>query len=151
MNAIVPHQHLTVAPRGEACGLNLLKKKPARALAVHEDRALVLAECHAVIEAAVPASLESFGMQVERLALHYPESRLTAQERAVVIRDWRRLMGHLPFDILAEAVDEYLMSPARFFPTPGQLDALANPMFKFRSLLAQRARDTLLAIGQQHS
>ena len=137
----------TVAPKPEQpCGLKLLPKKTPQELALHDDPGVVRAECNAVLTAVRPATLEQFGTHVERLALHYPESRLTPLDRSIVIRDWRRLLGHLPVDILAQAVDDYLMSPARFFPTPGALDVFAAPMWRWRSLLARRATSTLAAL-----
>lgn len=87
-------------------------------------------------------------MTFERLAVHFPESKLSPKERIVVKRDWLRLLGHIPADILANACDAYLMSGARFFPTPGQINVIAEPAAKYRHALANRARDTLAAIKE---
>jgi hypothetical protein len=75
--------------------------------------------------------------------LHYPENRLTPGEQKMLLKDWRRLMGHLPADILAAAADNYIMSAQRFFPTPGQLNAVAERLWALRRKLADRARNTL--------
>lgn len=99
----------------------------------------------------MPTSLPEFAVIVERMWLHYPESRLPETERILVAEDWRRLMGHLPADILQAAADAYVMSPARFSPTPGQLSAVAEKAWSYRKLLAGRARETLALIGAQVS
>ncbi|NEX95403.1 hypothetical protein, partial [Caulobacter sp. 17J65-9] len=122
----------------------------ARELAALPDRAAVLAECRAALAAAEPAPPAAFALTLERLALHYPESRLTPPEQTLVAKDWRRLAGHLPADVLARAADDYVLSPARFFPTPGQLLALAEPAFAWRRALARRARQTLDLIGPEN-
>lgn len=106
-------------------------------------------ECEAVLRAETPAQPEAFAMIIERLALHYPENRLSPPEQKLLLKDWRRLMGHLPADILSAAADNYVMSASRFFPTPGQLNAVAERLWSTRKLLAERARDTLALIQQQ--
>lgn len=130
-------------------GLKFLPKSVARDLASLPDRAEVVAECQAVIAAERPARPDQFAIVLEKLALHYPENRLSPGEQKLVLQDWRRLMGHLPADILQAAADAYVMSPARFFPTPGQLHAQADKLWGVRKILAQRARDTLELIQQQ--
>lgn len=141
--AIPPSRPPMAAPNGAPLGLTYLPTSSAQQLAELQPSLLpaLLDECRAVIRASEAAPAVDFAVQIERLALHYPESRLTRQEQGVVLKDWRRLLGHLPTDILAEAVDEYLLSPARFFPTPGQLDAIAGPKWRYRQLLARRARE----------
>lgn len=104
-------------------------------------------ECRQIIAAEQPARPDQFALILEKLSLHYPESKLTPAERKLVLQDWRRLMGDLPPDILQAAVDAYVMSPARFFPTPGQLYAAADKIWSYRKLLARRARETLELIG----
>lgn len=96
-----------------------------------------------MLNAETPATPESFAVTLERLALHYPENRLSPAEQKMLLKDWRRLMGHLPADILAAAADTYIMSAQRFFPTPGQLNTVAEKLWQMRKLLAKRARDTL--------
>lgn len=120
--------------------------KPARELAALPERDAVAAECRAVLRATRPAPAAAFAVILERLALHYPENRLTTAEQALVLKDWRRLAGHLPGPVLAAAADAWVASPARFFPTPGQLMALAEPMWSWRRALAERARQTLALI-----
>ena len=111
------------------------------------DRSPVLAECQEIIDAARPATAEQFALIVERFALHYPEAKLTPQERKLVMRDWLRLLGHLPADMLEAAADAYVMSPARFFPTPGQFNAVIERAWNYRQALARRARETLDLMG----
>lgn len=118
-----------------------------RELVEHDRRDVVEAECMAVLEAERAGSLEEFGVQVERLGLHYPADRLEPEERQVVVRDWWRLLGHLPPDIVAAAADDALLKHPRFRPTLGEFAAIAEPMWKWRQALARRAADTLRAIG----
>ena len=103
-----------------------------------------------VVRADVPAVPQDFAMTFERMAAHFPESKLSLGEQTVVKRDWLRLLGHLPADIFANACDAHLMSGARFFPTPGQIGQIAEPAAKYRTLLANRARDTLAALNESN-
>lgn len=139
----------TPAPLSVESGLTLLPKSVARELAALPERGDVIRECRAILAAEAPANVEAFGVILEKFGLHYPESRLEAPEHRLVMQDWRRLLGHLPPDILQAACDAYLMSPARFFPTPGQLNALAEKLWAYRRMLASRARQTLDLIQQQ--
>jgi hypothetical protein len=115
------------------------------------ERDDIARECALVIQADVPSAPQDFAVTFERLAVHYPESKLSSGEQAVLKRDWLRLLGHYPADIFAGACDAYLLSPARFFPTPGQIKEIADPAAKYRSLLATRARDTLAAMTESNS
>jgi hypothetical protein len=133
----------TPEPKGDLPGLKFLPRTVARELACLPERDEVRRECQAMIRAAEPAHRNEFALLIERLALHYPENRLSAQEQKLVNEDWLRLLGHLPPDILRASVDRYVMSPARFFPTPGQLFALAEGAMGTREILAKRARETL--------
>ena len=148
---IRPEQLPTVAPRPEQpCGLSLLPKKAARELAASPDRALVLAECRAIQLAAEPATLEQFGVEVERIDLHYPQTRLSPDELLVVKRDWRRLLGHLPPDIVREAADECLLKH-KFRPSLAEFAAIAEPMWKWRQALARRAVEALDLMNRQEA
>lgn len=84
-----------------------------------------------------------FAAEFERMALHFWEGRLTPAEEKIVKADWLRLMGHIPADLMREAVDRYLLSTARFRPTPGQLlDVIASDL-RYRQSLANRATEAL--------
>lgn len=120
-----------------------------RELAASPDRNQVLAECRLALDAARPAAQGQFAVILEKLWLHYPENRLTPAEQKQVKQDWWRLMGHLPADILQAAADAYVLSPARFAPTPGQLLALVAKPMGYRKALADRARETMDLIQQQ--
>lgn len=120
----------------------------ARQLATLPERDDVARECALVVRADTPAVPQDFAMTFERLAVHFPESRLTPKEQGIVKRDWLRLLGHIPADILANACDAYLMSGARFFPTPGQIGQIAEPAAKYRAALAKRARETIASIKE---
>lgn len=152
MNALTPSRQLPqAAPPAVECGLKFLPKSVARQLAAAPERDDVIRECRAVIMAEAPAPAEQFALIIEKLALHYPESRLSTQEHKLVVQDWRRLLGELPPDILQAAADAYVMSPARFFPTPGQLLAVAEKLWSYRKCLASRARETLALIEAQQA
>lgn len=148
MTALAKIPETTVKPAVES-GLKYLPKSVARELAALPDRDDVARECVAVLQAETPAAPEAFAVTLERLALHYPENRLTPGEQKMLLKDWRRLMGHLPADILAAAADNYIMSAQRFFPTPGQLNVVAERLWQMRKALAKRARDTLDLIHAQ--
>ena len=148
MNDLTIHKPAPATPAVES-GLTYLPRSVARQLSQAPNRDAIIAECRTVLSAEKPAEPEAFALTVERLALHYPENKLTPQERKHVLKDWRRLMGHLPADILGAAVDAYVMTAARFFPTPGQLDAIASPMWAYRQALARRAGETLNLMGEQ--
>lgn len=123
----------------------------ARDLAAAPERGEVVRECQQVLAAEKPAQPEQFAVILEKLSLHYPENRLSPAEQKLVVQDWRRLLGHLPADILQAAADAYVMSSARFMPTPGQLYAVAEKLWGYRKCLAERARETLAAIQAQVS
>lgn len=108
----------------------------------------MLRECRDVVAAEAPAQPEVFALILARMALHFPENRLSPQEQKLVLKDWRRLLGDMPADILEATADAYVMSPARFFPTPGQFNAVAGPMWQYRKALARRAREALVALGE---
>jgi hypothetical protein len=124
-----------------------LPKNVARQLASAIDRDAVVRECRSILAAETPARPEQFALILEKLALHYPENKLSPAEQKLILQDWRRLMGELPPDILQAAVDAYVMSPARFFPTPGQLYTVADKIWSYRKLLARRAREALALIA----
>ena len=145
LTVINPPQAATPAVES---GLRLLPKSGAWALAEHPDRGAVLRECREVIAAEPAASIETFALILERFALHFPENRLSPEEQRLVLGDWRRLMGDLPADILQSACDAYIMSPARWFPTPGQLYAVGKQNWEYRKALVNRARDTLRIMGE---
>lgn len=126
----------------------MLHRNLPKALAALPDRAAVMVECRAAIAAAAPGAVEGFARAVHRLRLHYPESRLAAEEEAMVLTDWRRLLGHLPADVLEAAVDAYIVTPARFFPSLGQFKEVAEPIGKMREVLARRARVALELMGE---
>jgi hypothetical protein len=126
-----------------------LPRSVSRELAASPNRSEILSECRAILAAEAPANEREFATVIERLWLHYPESKLSPAEQRLVVQDWRRLLGHLPPDILQAAADAYVMSPARFAPTPGQLYALAEKLWGYRQRLAARAKETLSMIQQQ--
>lgn len=121
----------------------------AAVLVKHPDRAAVLAECRRAAAADAPAPVQQFALIFERLALHYPESKLNAREDTIRRSDWIRIVGHLPADIMSAAADAYVASDARFFPTPGQFLAFARRAMTAREVLARRARDTLALIDME--
>lgn len=129
-------------------GLKFLPKSAARALAESPQRQEIVVECRRVIAAEHPASAEEFALIIERLWLHYPEHRLGEREQKLILQDWRRLMGDLPADLLRAAADAYLLSPARFAPTPGQLMATVRERWGYRLCLARRAKEILGLISE---
>lgn len=88
-------------------------------------------------------------MAFERLALHYPENPLAPGEQKVVFEDWRRLFRDVPAFGLQQAIDAYLMTPARFMPTPGQLAPHIETAIAYWRGMARRARQTLALIEDE--
>lgn len=83
---------------------------------------------------------------LDRLALHYPERQMAEKDQARLYGDWRRLIGDIPIDLLDQAIDSYLLSPARFHPTPGQLLELVRRDLAYRKGMAERAAKALSII-----
>lgn len=70
-----------------------------------------------------------------RLQAHYWRPEFTPAQARELYEDFMDDLGHIPPDILDEACAAYRRDPdARFFPRPGQLLAIAEP------LLAERRR-----------
>jgi hypothetical protein len=140
---------LGVAPSPTSSTLSRLLPRECAALADRggDELQRILAECHAALRALEPAPPEAFARAYERLALHYPEGSLSAPEQKLVYADWRRLLGETPADVLNAAIDAFVMTPARFMPTPGQLAPHIETAYGLRRVLARRARDTLALIG----
>ncbi len=132
--------------RSVLSGLKFLPANLPAKLALMEES---LSECRAFLAVHRPSPSSFFAQQVERLATHYPEGKLTPGEQKVVMADWFRLLRHVPADILADGVDAYLLTPARFFPTPGQFLELIESKIRYREALARRAQAALdLAAGK---
>lgn len=115
-------------------------------LATLPERDDVIRECRAVRHAEKPTTPVEFATILAKFVLHYPENRLSPEEQRVVLQDWRRLLADLPADILQSACDAYLMSGARWFPTPGQLFKVAEANWTYRKRLSDRAGETLALI-----
>lgn len=104
-------------------------------------------ECEIALAMIQPANLPAFGLQVERLAVHYPENRLSVEEQKILKADWWRLLGHVPPDLMATGVDRFILSKNRFFPTPGQFLELIETDLRYRQRLADRASAVMDLIG----
>lgn len=128
------------------CGLKLLPEKLPREL-LQMDRAMVLQECSSALSAVEPSRIDEFALVIERLAAHYPDSRLSDAEWLLVMEDWRDDLGHLPADVMRAGAKAYRMSGARFFPTAGQFYAVIKDAWEYREALARRAQTTLDAIA----
>jgi hypothetical protein len=150
MTALTVRQTPTSLAISTTTGHTLLSSAVARDLAARPDRAATVAVCEAMIAHSSPSTVSQVAATYERLAVHYPPSaRLSPGQVQSLKADWLRLLGHLPPDILQEAADRYLMSEARFMPTPGQLNAIAAPIWSVRQILARRAREALDLICEQ--
>lgn len=112
-----------------------------------QNRDALRAESERVLAMMEPTTIGRFAVEVERLAAHYPENRLTPGEQKVVKADWWRLLGHVPLDLMQTGVDRYVLSPARFFPTPGQFLAGIAEDLRYRQVLADRAKELLVLIA----
>ena len=136
---------LAVRPSVES-SLKWLPRNVASVLATLPERDDVIRECRKIRMAEKPTTPEEFALIIAKFVLHFPENRLSPEEQRMVLLDWRRLLGDMPVDILQSACDAYVMSPARWFPTPGQLFAVAEANWTYRRRLAARANETLALI-----
>jgi hypothetical protein len=136
-------------PKADLSGLISLPNATARTLARSNPCGL-RDECALALRMVEPVHPAVFAVEFERMALHYWEGRLSPAEEKVVKTDWLRLMGHLPGDLMREAVDRYLLSPKRFRPTPGQLLEMVADDLRYRQAIAKRASETLALLGAEN-
>ncbi len=89
------------------------------------------------------AKPELIALEIEALALHYPAFNRTSQESRVANAHWLEDLGDWPVDLIREACRKWRNSAERYFPTPGQLKALASNELMARRVLADRASEFL--------
>jgi hypothetical protein len=90
-----------------------------------------------------PAPAEAILDRIAALALHYPARPLTDAQAERLAADWIADLGHLPADILDAACRDWRRSANGFAPTPGQLLALADPIFRGRAFYLEAAERLL--------
>ena len=74
-----------------------------------------------------------------RLQGHYWRPDFSPAQARALYEDFMDDLGHIPPDILDEACTTYRRDPeARFFPRPGQLLAIAEPLLAERRRAAAR-------------
>ena len=74
-----------------------------------------------------------------RLQAHYWRPDFTPAQARELYADFIDDLGHIPPDILDDAIATYRRDPeARFFPRPGQLLAIAEPLLAKRRRAASR-------------
>jgi hypothetical protein len=105
------------------------------------------AECQTLLARSEANQIEAFAVQFERLALHYPEVRLTEGEAKVLKTDWWRLLQGVPADLFALGVDRCVLSTQRFMPTPGQFLARIETDLKHRMTLRARAVEVMQGLN----
>lgn len=104
-----------------------------------EERAQIAPTAAALNAALTPATPQQIAGLIEELVWHYPNPERPDAARHALAKDWLRDLGHLPEDILGAACTAWRRAPNVFAPTPGQLLALANPIFETRRFWARRA------------
>ena len=147
MNEVVPiSAGLPQTPEG-LHGLRLLQSGTAAKLATRtmtaEDRAALIWTARAVCGSLTPAKPEEIAMEIEALALHYPAFNRTPQESRMANAHWLDDLADWPADLVREACRRWRNSAERYFPTPGQLKALASDELSARRVLEDRAREFL--------
>lgn len=147
MNEVVPiSAGLPQTPEG-LHGLKLLQSGTAAKLATRtmtaEDRAALIWTARAVCGSLTPAKPEEIAMEIEALALHYPAFNRTPQESRMANAHWLDDLADWPADLVREACRRWRNSAERYFPTPGQLKALASDELSARRVLEDRAREFL--------
>ena len=130
-------------------GLTLLRSAPVSSLiqSQSEDLEAMKETALAICASLTPPRDEVIALEIESLSLHYPAMSRTRAESQLVIRHWLADLADIPADLIVEACRLWRNSAERFFPTPGQLKALVEPMLKHRQALAKRANDFLEAIA----
>jgi hypothetical protein len=130
-----------------ARGLMLLQSGTAQSLAMMnlkpEDRAMVARTAREICASLTVAKPELIALEIEALALHYPAFNRTSQESRVANAHWLEDLGDWPVDLIREACRKWRNSAERYFPTPGQLKALASNELMARRVLADRASEFL--------
>lgn len=133
-------------------GLTLLRSATAQSLALMdlkaEDRATAIWAAKEVCASLTPAKPEEIALEIEALALHYPAFNRTTQESRVANAHWLEDLGDWPADLVREACRRWRNSAERYFPTPGQLKALAASELSARRVLEDRAREFLQLVEQ---
>jgi len=100
------------------------------------ERMQVLSELKAGLWGAGP---EYVATALLRLQAHYWRPEFTPAQARELYADFMDDLGHIPPDILDEACAAYRRDPeARFFPRPGQLLAIAEPLLAERRRAASR-------------
>jgi hypothetical protein len=90
-----------------------------------------------------PADAGDVAANLEALAGFYPMKALDAGDMAIWRRSWKEDLGDVPADILAEACRLWRTSEERWFPTPGQLLALIEPILEARRSMVALAAEAL--------
>tara|TARA_R110002073_G_scaffold303806_1_gene472266 strand:+ start:4355 stop:4861 length:507 start_codon:yes stop_codon:yes gene_type:complete len=124
-------------------GMKLLRmlayQEAGRAMTDPENRAMIAQAAAGLAASLSPANPNEIAQLIRRLAWHYPQPpRLAAAQRAIA-EDWLADMAHLPADIIDAACAQWRRAANEYAPTPGQLLALANPIWEQRRTLAIRA------------
>ena len=152
MNEVAPiFVGLPQTPEGRH-GLTLLQSDTAANLAsktmTAEERAALIWTARAVCGSLTPAKPEEIALEIEALALHYPAFNRTAQESRVANAHWLDDLADWPADLVREACRRWRNSSERYFPTPGQLKAMAASELAGRRIYEDRARDYLRLVEQ---
>ena len=88
-----------------------------------------------------PASDDDFERSMMRLRMHCANApKGDAKVLGVIMSDYRRLLGDIPADLLAGAVDAFIVLPEPpFWPSVGEFRALAEPALRERRNMLARA------------
>lgn len=128
-------------------GMKLLRKlayQDAReVMADHETQALITQAAAGLAASLIPASPNDTAEMIRRLAWHYPQPPRTAQAQRAIAEDWLADLAHLPADIIEAACCEWRRAPNAYAPNPGQFLVLADPIWRHRCALAERAERLL--------
>lgn len=101
-----------------------------------EAKNLIPAALRALEFSLIPAKPNDIAIALHRLAAHFWSER-GKSEWKIVVEDYTRLLGDIPADILAAAVDRYLCSKV-YWPKVAELRELAAPAWSKRLLARAR-------------
>lgn len=146
-------------PTGVPSGVSLLTSDPVsklldKASSNPQTALMIRSECEVAMRSAVGSTLPQVAMTVERLRLHYPDSRLSPQEALSVAEDWLDVLGEIPPDLLKLAYRRWIGGHEKnrgFWPTPGIFAGMVKDEMEIRRAVADRAARYLKATDEPNA
>jgi hypothetical protein len=107
------------------------------------ERAELLSLCQTILDLNAGSSSQVIAAHLESLALYYPTKTFSPGEAKIWVAGWVESCGHIPPDIFRDACRQWREGTSSFYPTPGQILALAAPLMDARRNLSAIAASVL--------